>query len=111
MLLKDSVVGQEFDNITEFTLRHLDLSNVDEDGVTYANDSVCGPEANPENTGLRGLVLYTAYKYLKGCVNVILYDREFEEQSRKLHFKLKDLFAAFPGDYVNGQVKINEVNF
>ncbi|KAK6621468.1 hypothetical protein RUM44_001275 [Polyplax serrata] len=112
MLLKDSVVGQEFDNITEFTLRHLDLSNVDEAGVTYANDSVCGPEANPENTGLRGLVLYTAYKYLKGCVNVILYDREFEEQSRKLHFKLKDLFAAFPGDYVNGQIsndiKIND---
>ena len=85
-------------NLTVFALRHLD-SFVEDESKTYSD---CNEDQS--DTGLLGLVQHVTIKYLRDCVNVVLYDRRFEDESNKLNFNLKDLLINYPGDYVNGQV-------
>lgn len=101
--LIDSTIKGQISNLTDFALQNLD-NFVDDDSKHESN---CKPEDGPD-TGLLGLLEFVAKNYLKDCVNVILYDRKFEEESQKLDFNLKSLLKKFPVDYVNGQVRKND---
>ena len=43
--------------------------------------------------------------YMRGCINIILYEKRFEFEEASMNFNLKKFLMDFPEGYVNGQVK------
>lgn len=54
--------------------------------------------------GVLELLNFIAKHYLKDCVNVILYDKKYEESEEKLNFDLEAMLKKFPANFINGQV-------